>query len=44
MNALYREFFRPPFPARTIVGAQLEGFLVEANAVAVRRTERRIER
>ena len=35
MNALFQEFFQPPYPTRTIVGAQLEGFLVEASAVAV---------
>ena len=33
-NAIYRETFRPPYPSRTVVGAQLRGFLVEVSAVA----------
>lgn len=34
-NAVYREFFEPPFPARTTVGAALApGLLVEIEAVA----------
>lgn len=36
MNELFQEVFDPPYPTRTIVGAQLEGFLVEASAVAVK--------
>ena len=28
--------FRPPFPARAVVGAALEGFLIEVAAVAAR--------
>ena len=36
-NAVYREFFEPPFPARTTVGAALApGLLVEIEAVARR--------
>jgi len=33
-NEVYREFFRPPYPSRTVVGAQLRGILVEVSAVA----------
>jgi 2-iminobutanoate/2-iminopropanoate deaminase len=33
-NAVYREVFRPPYPARTTVGAGLHGFLIEISAVA----------
>jgi 2-iminobutanoate/2-iminopropanoate deaminase len=33
-NTLYRELFRPPYPTRTTVGAQLRGVLVEISAVA----------
>jgi 2-iminobutanoate/2-iminopropanoate deaminase len=33
-NAIYRETFHPPYPSRTVVGAQLRGFLVEVSAVA----------
>jgi reactive intermediate/imine deaminase len=33
-NAVYREHFTAPFPARTTVGAGLHGFLVEISAVA----------
>jgi 2-iminobutanoate/2-iminopropanoate deaminase len=35
-NDVYRETFSPPYPARTVVGAQLRGILVEVNAVAAR--------
>src|SRR5918912_2199820 len=28
-NEIYRQTFSPPYPARTVVGAQLHGFLVE---------------
>ena len=35
-NAVYREHFEPPYPARTTVGAHLHGFLVEINVVARR--------
>jgi 2-iminobutanoate/2-iminopropanoate deaminase len=34
-NAVYRESFSPPYPTRTVVGAQLRGVLVEVSAVAV---------
>lgn len=38
-NAVYREFFSPPYPARTTVGAALPpGILVEIEAVARRRS------
>jgi 2-iminobutanoate/2-iminopropanoate deaminase len=30
----YRAIFRPPYPTRTTVGAQLHGFLVEISLVA----------
>jgi 2-iminobutanoate/2-iminopropanoate deaminase len=33
-NAIYRDTFRPPYPSRTVVGAQLRGVLVELSAVA----------
>lgn len=33
-NRVYAEVFRPPYPSRTAVGAQLGGFLVEISAVA----------
>jgi 2-iminobutanoate/2-iminopropanoate deaminase len=35
-NAIYRQFFSPPYPARTTVGAQLRGILVEVDAIAVK--------
>lgn len=33
-NLTYLEFFREPFPARTTVGSQLRGVLVEIEAIA----------
>ena len=33
-NAVYKETFRPPYPSRTALGAQLRGILVEVSAVA----------
>ena len=33
-DAVYREHFSPPFPARAVVGASLRGILVEMGAVA----------
>jgi enamine deaminase RidA (YjgF/YER057c/UK114 family) len=33
-NDIYKETFRPPFPTRTAVGANLRGILVEVSAVA----------
>jgi enamine deaminase RidA (YjgF/YER057c/UK114 family) len=36
VNKIFQEYFRPPFPARAVVGAALEGFLIEVAAVAVR--------
>ena len=33
-NEVYRETFRPPYPSRTVVGAQLRGVLVEISAIA----------
>jgi 2-iminobutanoate/2-iminopropanoate deaminase len=35
MNSVYAEFFPAPLPARTTVGAGLDGFLVEIDCVAV---------
>ena len=36
-NEVYRDTFQPPYPARTTVGAQLHGVLVEISVVAVLR-------
>lgn len=33
-NDIYKESFRPPYPTRTAVGANLRGILVEVSAVA----------
>lgn len=33
-NAAYRAVFQPPYPARTTVGADLHGFLVEISVIA----------
>lgn len=33
-NAVYRSVFTPPYPTRTVVGAQLRGVLVEVSAIA----------
>jgi 2-iminobutanoate/2-iminopropanoate deaminase len=33
-NDVYREVFTAPYPARTTVGAQLHGFLVEISVIA----------
>lgn len=33
-NEVYGEFFVAPFPARTTIGCQLNGFLVEVDVVA----------
>ena len=35
-NAIYKEYFTPPYPSRTTVGSQLRGILVEVDAIAVR--------
>ena len=37
-NDVYKEFFKPPFPTRTAVGAQLRGIRVEVSAVAYKRS------
>jgi 2-iminobutanoate/2-iminopropanoate deaminase len=34
-DAAYGSFFEPPYPARTTVGAELKGILVELSVVAV---------
>lgn len=34
-DAVYREILRPPYPARTTVGADLHGFMVELSFIAV---------
>jgi 2-iminobutanoate/2-iminopropanoate deaminase len=36
-DATYREIFSPPYPARTTVGVELNGFLVEMSFVALGR-------
>jgi 2-iminobutanoate/2-iminopropanoate deaminase len=36
-NRIYRQFFDPPFPARTTVGSTLRGIQVEIDCTAVRR-------
>lgn len=33
-NDVYKATFNPPYPTRTVVGAQLHGFLVEITVVA----------
>lgn len=33
-NAAYQQRFQPPYPARTTVGSQLRGILVELDAIA----------
>jgi 2-iminobutanoate/2-iminopropanoate deaminase len=35
-NAAYLEGFQPPYPARTTVGSQLRGILVELDAIAAK--------
>jgi len=35
-NDVYKETFKPPYPARAVVGAGLRGILVEVSAVAFR--------
>lgn len=37
-NAVYKDLFHPPYPARTTLGAQLHGVLVEMSAIAVIKT------
>jgi 2-iminobutanoate/2-iminopropanoate deaminase len=39
-NAIYREYLRPPYPARTTVQVGLYGFLIEVDGVA--RLRRRV--
>ncbi|MGI8497436.1 MAG: RidA family protein [Gemmatimonadaceae bacterium] len=33
-NSIYKSLLTPPYPSRTVVGAQLRGILIEINAVA----------
>ena len=40
-NIAYRECFQPPYPARTTVGSQLRGILVEVDAIAASRPDKR---
>lgn len=40
-NAVYREFFAEPYPARTTVGSSLRGILVEVDVIAVASTARK---
>ena len=35
INGIVQDLFTPPFPARAVVGAQLEGFLIEVSAIAI---------
>jgi 2-iminobutanoate/2-iminopropanoate deaminase len=35
VNAVYREFFSEPYPARTTIAATLRGILVEIDVIAV---------
>ena len=42
-NRIYSEFFVQPFPARTTVGSQLRGVLVEVDAIAVIANDRPTE-
>ncbi|MHB8687307.1 MAG: Rid family detoxifying hydrolase [Candidatus Dormibacteria bacterium] len=35
-NKVYMRFFNPPYPARTTVGSELRGILVEVDVIAVR--------
>jgi len=35
-NKVYARFFNPPYPARTTVGSQLRGILVEVDVIAVK--------
>lgn len=35
-NAVYETFFTEPYPSRTCVGCQLNGFLVEIECIAIR--------
>ncbi|MHB8629455.1 MAG: RidA family protein [Aggregatilineales bacterium] len=37
-NQVYRQYFNPPYPARTTVGSQLRGILVELDVIAVDRS------
>ncbi|HKO15384.1 MAG TPA: Rid family hydrolase [Gemmatimonadaceae bacterium] len=37
-NEVYGQVFRPPYPTRTTIGAQLRGFLVEVSAIACLRS------
>lgn len=40
-NQVYRRHIGQPYPARTTVGCQLRGILVEVDAIAVRKENRR---
>jgi 2-iminobutanoate/2-iminopropanoate deaminase len=35
-NTVYTRFFDPPYPARTTVGSELRGILVEVDVIAVK--------
>jgi 2-iminobutanoate/2-iminopropanoate deaminase len=41
-NVVYEGFFEKPYPSRTCVGCQLNGFLVEIECIAVRNKEEKI--
>ena len=36
VNRIFQKYFQPSYPARAVVGASLEGFLIEITAVAAR--------
>ncbi len=35
-NEVYLQYFTPPYPARTAVGSQMNGILVEVDVIAVK--------
>jgi 2-iminobutanoate/2-iminopropanoate deaminase len=37
LNAIYEQYFGPPYPARTTIGCNLRGILIEVDAVALER-------
>jgi len=37
LNAIYEQYFQPPYPARTTVGCALRGILIEVDVVALQR-------
>ncbi|MFZ0170033.1 MAG: Rid family detoxifying hydrolase [Candidatus Dormiibacterota bacterium] len=35
LNAIYEQYFQPPYPARTTVGCALRGILIEVDVIAL---------